>query len=73
MGFSSVMTDGSSLPYEENIAHQKVVEYHKHDFTAEAELGVLVKEDDVVSEVSHYTKPGIDLPPVQAVIHRPSQ
>jgi fructose-bisphosphate aldolase class II len=60
MGFSSVMIDGSSLPYEENIAlTRKVVEYaHKYDVTVEAELGVLAGvEDDVVSEVSHYTKP----------------
>ena len=34
-GFSSVMIDGSSLPYEENIAlTKKVVEYdHKYDVT----------------------------------------
>ena len=60
MGFSSVMIDGSSLPYEENIAlTRKVVEYaHKYDVTVEAELGVLAGvEDDVASEVSHYTKP----------------
>ena len=59
-GFSSVMIDGSSLPYEENIAlTQKVVEYaHQFDVTVEAELGVLAGvEDDVVAEVSHYTKP----------------
>jgi fructose-bisphosphate aldolase class II len=60
MGFSSVMIDGSSLPYEENIAlSKKVVDYaHKFDVTVEAELGVLAGvEDDVVAEVSHYTKP----------------
>ena len=59
-GFSSVMIDGSSLPYEENIAlTKKVVEYaHKYDVTVEAELGVLAGvEDEVASEVSHYTKP----------------
>ena len=59
-GFSSVMIDGSSLPYEENIAlTKKVVEYaHAHDVTVEAELGVLAGvEDEVASEVSHYTKP----------------
>ena len=59
-GFSSVMIDGSSLPYEENIAlTKKVVEYaHQHDVTVEAELGVLAGvEDEVASEVSHYTKP----------------
>ena len=59
-GFSSVMIDGSSLPYEENIALTKrVVEYaHQYDVTVEAELGVLAGvEDDVVAEESHYTKP----------------
>ncbi|MBG0766976.1 class II fructose-bisphosphate aldolase [Sphaerochaeta halotolerans] len=59
-GFSSVMIDGSHLPYEENIAvTKKVVEYaHKHDVTVEGELGVLAGiEDEVVAEVSHYTKP----------------
>ncbi|RRD02165.1 class II fructose-1,6-bisphosphate aldolase [Prevotella sp. OH937_COT-195] len=59
-GFSSVMYDGSSLPFEENIAiTRQVVEYaHKFDVTVEAELGVLAGvEDDVVAEESHYTKP----------------
>ena len=59
-GFSSVMIDGSSLPYEENIAlTKKVVDYaHQYDVTVEAELGVLAGvEDDVVAEESHYTKP----------------
>ena len=60
MGFSPVMIDGSALPYEENIAlTKKVVEYaHQFDVTVEAELGVLAGvEDEVVAEVSHYTKP----------------
>ncbi|MHA1871276.1 MAG: class II fructose-bisphosphate aldolase [Promethearchaeota archaeon] len=60
MGFSSVMFDGSSLPYEENIKiSQQVVEYaHAHDVTVECELGVLAGiEDDVKSEKSHYTRP----------------
>ena len=60
MGFSSVMIDGSSLPYDENVAlTKKVVEYaHQHDVTVEGELGVLAGvEDEVASEVSHYTKP----------------
>ena len=59
-GFSSVMIDGSSLPFEENIAlTKKVVEYaHQHDVTVEAELGVLAGvEDEVAAEESHYTKP----------------
>ncbi|MCG6553861.1 MAG: ketose-bisphosphate aldolase, partial [Candidatus Magnetominusculus sp. LBB02] len=59
-GFSSVMIDGSHLPYDENVAlSKKVVEYaHAHDVTVEGELGVLAGiEDDVSHEVSHYTKP----------------
>lgn len=60
MGFSSVMIDGSALPYEENVAlTRKVVEYaHRFDVTVEGELGVLAGvEDDVVAEKSHYTQP----------------
>ncbi|GAB6976888.1 class II fructose-bisphosphate aldolase [Prevotella falsenii] len=59
-GFSSVMIDGSALPYEENIALTKqVVDYaHRFDVTVEGELGVLAGvEDDVVAEESHYTRP----------------
>ena len=59
-GFSSVMIDASSLPYEDNIAlTKKVVDYaHQYDVTVEAELGVLAGvEEEVASEVSHYTKP----------------
>ena len=59
-GFSSVMIDGSHLPYEENVALTKqVVEYaHKFDVTVEGELGILAGvEDDVVAEKSTYTEP----------------
>ena len=59
-GFSSVMIDASSLPFEENIAlTKKVVEYaHQFDVTVEAELGVLAGvEDEVSAAESHYTKP----------------
>lgn len=59
-GFSSVMIDGSHLPYEENIAvTKKVVEYaHKFDVTVEGELGVLAGiEDEVVAEHHTYTEP----------------
>lgn len=40
-GFTSVMFDGSSLPYEENVRVTKeIVEYAgKHDVTVEAEIG----------------------------------
>ena len=60
MGFSSVMIDGSHLPYEENVAlAKKVVDYaHQFDVTVEAELGVLAGvEDEVSAAESHYTKP----------------
>ncbi len=60
MGFSSVMIDGSHLPYEENVAlTKKVVDYaHQFDVTVEGELGVLAGvEDEVSSEVAHYTRP----------------
>jgi len=60
MGFSSVMIDGSSLPFKDNIKlTKKVVAYaHKFDVTVEAELGVLAGvEDEVAAEESHYTKP----------------
>ena len=60
LGFSSVMIDGSSLPYDENVAlTKKVVDYaHQFDVTVEGELGVLAGvEDEVSSDVCHYTKP----------------
>lgn len=61
-GFTSVMIDGSSLPYEENVAvTKKVVEYaHAHGVTVEGELGQLAGVEDEVSvnaEDAHYTKP----------------
>ena len=59
-GFSSVMIDGSALPYDENVALTKKVCDYAHQFgvCVEGELGVLAGvEDEVASEVSHYTKP----------------
>ena len=59
-GFSSVMIDGSHHPYDKNIeVTRQVVEYaHKYDVSVEGELGVLAGiEDEVSSEVTHYTKP----------------
>ena len=59
-GFSSVMIDGSHLPFEENVAlAKKVVEYaHQFNVSVEAELGVLAGiEDEVSAEHSTYTKP----------------
>jgi len=60
MGFSSVMIDGSALPFAENAAlTKKVVEYaHKYDVTVEGELGVLAGvEDEVKSDHHTYTDP----------------
>ena len=61
-GFTSVMIDASSKPFEENIAITKeVVEYaHAHGVVVEAELGTLAGvEDDVkvAAEDSSYTRP----------------
>ncbi len=59
-GFSSVMIDGSHHSFEENVRiTAEVVEYaHTKGVTVEGELGVLAGvEDEVSSEVSHYTQP----------------
>jgi len=59
-GFSSVMIDGSHLPYAENVTlTKKVVEYaHKFDVSVEGELGVLAGiEDEVKAEKHTYTQP----------------
>lgn len=61
-GFTSVMIDMSSKPFEENIAITKqVVEYaHAHGVVVEAELGTLAGvEDEVVVEhgKESYTRP----------------
>ncbi len=61
-GFTSVMIDGSSHSFEDNIAlTRKVVEYaHAHGVVVEGELGTLAGvEDDVKvsAEDSSYTRP----------------
>lgn len=61
-GFTSVMIDGSHLPYEENIALTKqVVEYaHAHGVVVEGELGKLAGVEDEVNvkaEDATYTDP----------------
>ena len=61
-GFTSVMYDGSALPYEENIKIAKQVADYAHDkgVVVEAELGTLAGiEDDVVVEhgAESYTQP----------------
>ena len=61
-GFTSVMIDASSKPFEENIEiTKKVVEYaHAHGVVVEAELGTLAGiEDDVKVDAgaASYTRP----------------
>lgn len=59
-GYTSVMIDGSSLPFQENIAlTREVVKYaHARGVTVEGELGVLAGvEDHVFGEASTYTNP----------------
>ena len=61
-GFTSVMIDGSSLPYEENVAlTKKVVDYaHAHGVVVEGELGQLPGVEDEVNvnaEDASYTNP----------------
>ena len=61
-GFTSVMIDGSHLPYEENVAlTKKVVDYaHAHGVTVEGELGQLAGIEDEVNvsaENASYTDP----------------
>jgi fructose-bisphosphate aldolase class II len=59
-GFSSVMIDGSALPFEENIRLTKSVadHAHRHDVTVEGELGTLSGiEDDMEHNPSQYTDP----------------
>lgn len=61
-GFTSVMIDGSSLPFKDNIAlTKKVVEYaHDRGVVVEGELGRLAGVEDEVkvhSEDSSYTQP----------------
>ena len=60
-GFTSVMIDASSKPFEENIAlTRQVVEYaHDHGVVVEAELGTLAGIEDEVNvsaEESSYTR-----------------
>lgn len=63
-GFSSVMIDGSALPFDENIAlTKKVVEYaHEKDVTVEGELGVISGIEEEYSKKttdSVYTDPSL--------------
>ncbi len=59
-GYTSVMIDGSSLPYEENVElTREVVKYaHPRGVSVEGELGVLAGvEDHVFAANSTYTNP----------------
>ncbi|MBR7136265.1 MAG: ketose-bisphosphate aldolase, partial [Clostridia bacterium] len=59
-GFTSVMIDGSSLPFKENMEMtKKVVDYaHAHGVTVEGELGTLAGIEDEVSHAEgSYTRP----------------
>ncbi len=61
-GFTSVMIDGSHLPYEENVdVTRRVVEYaHARGVTVEGELGQLAGVEDEVSvdsDKANYTDP----------------
>jgi fructose-bisphosphate aldolase class II len=61
-GFTSVMIDASSKPFDENVEiTKKVVQYaHDHGVVVEAELGALAGVEDEVkvsAADSHYTRP----------------
>ena len=59
-GYTSVMIDGSSLPFDENVElTREVVKYaHERGVTVEGELGVLAGvEDHVFAATSTYTNP----------------
>ena len=59
-GYTSVMIDGSALPYDKNVElTREIVKYaHPLGVTVEGELGVLAGvEDDTIAETSTYTDP----------------
>lgn len=61
MGFSSVMIDGSRLPFDENAALARTVaEYaHQYNVSVEAELGTLsgIEDENTHGTESSYTNP----------------
>ncbi len=61
LGFDSVMIDGSTLPFKENIKlTKKVVTYaHKNNVSVEGEIGVLAiaNDDGKLSEGERFTNP----------------
>ena len=59
-GFTSVMIDGSHLPFDENVelTREVVLLARKNNVSVEAELGILSGvEDDITSDKCHYTNP----------------
>jgi fructose-bisphosphate aldolase, class II len=59
-GYTSVMIDGSHLPFDQNVElTREVVKYaHERGVSVEGELGILAGvEDDVFAEHSTYTNP----------------
>lgn len=69
-GFTSVMIDGSHLPFEKNVeVCRKVVDYaHKHNCVVEGELGMLVgAQHDDGEEGGGYSKGGVYTHPDEAV------
>lgn len=61
LGFSSVMIDGSKLPFAENVelARRVAALAYAHDVSVEAELGTLagIEDENTHSETSSYTDP----------------
>ena len=61
LGFDSVMIDGSTLPFKENVKlTKKVVDYaHKRGVSVEGELGVLAisNDDGMLSDGERFTNP----------------
>ncbi len=61
LGFDSVMIDGSTLPFKENVKlTKKVVTYaHKFNVSVEGELGVLAisNDDGLLSDGERFTNP----------------
>lgn len=61
LGFDSVMIDGSTLPFKENVKlTKKVVTYaHKYNVSVEGELGVLAvaNDDGTLSDGERFTNP----------------
>lgn len=69
-GFTSVMIDGSHLPFEKNVeVTKRVVDYaHRHNAVVEAELGQLVgAQFDAGEQGGVYSKVGVYTDPDQAV------